>query len=68
MYSYRGINWSEVARTAFREEIRKIELADGIASRRESTGDDAGEIAEKVKQGAAEKHGKSGLHHREAFN
>jgi len=67
-YSYRRINWSEVARTAFTEELRKIELADGIASRRESTGDDAGEIGEKLKQVAAEGYGKSGLHHREAFN
>lgn len=68
MDGYRGISWCEVARTVFREEIRKIELADGIASRRESTEDDAGEIGEKVKQRPAERHGKSGLHHREAFN
>ncbi|QGA80194.1 hypothetical protein [Candidatus Nanohalobium constans] len=57
MEEHRQINWSEIAREAFREEIKKLELADSIASGSELTEDDVQEIGEKVKQGIAEKHG-----------
>ena len=51
------INWSEVAREAFKEEIERLELADSIASGSELTEEDVEEIGDKVKEGIAEKHG-----------
>lgn len=60
MDEHEKVNWSEIAREAFREEIRKIELADSIASRSELTEEDAEEIGEKIKQGLAERHGLNG--------
>jgi asparagine synthetase B (glutamine-hydrolysing) len=50
------MNWSEVARKAFEKELKKLELADSIASRSELTSEDVEEIGEKVKEGIAEKH------------
>ncbi len=57
MEKHGKINWSEIAREAFREEIKKLELADSISSESELTEDDVQEIGEKVKEGIAEKHG-----------
>jgi hypothetical protein len=57
MEEHGKINWSEIAREAFREEIKKLELADSIASGSEVAEEDVREIGEKVKQGIAEKHG-----------
>jgi ribosomal protein S12 methylthiotransferase accessory factor YcaO len=57
MEKHGKINWSEIARQAFREEIKKLELADSISSETELTEDDVQEIGEKVKEGIAEKHG-----------
>ena len=51
------INWSEIAREAFKKEIKKLELADAIASESELTDEDVEEISEKVEEGIAEKHG-----------
>jgi len=50
------MNWSEVARKAFEKELKKLELADSIASKSELTAEDVEEIGEKVKKGIAEKH------------
>lgn len=50
------MNWSEVARKAFEKELKKLELADSIASKSELTAEDVEEIGEKVKEGIAEKH------------
>lgn len=57
MDKHQKINWSEIARDAFRKELKKIELADSIASKSELTAEDAEEISEKVKEGIAERHG-----------
>lgn len=48
------INWSEVARQSMWEYIRKIEVADEIASRSELTEEEAEELGEKVKHDIAE--------------
>ena len=50
------MNWSEVARKAFEKELKKLELADSIASKSELTAEDVEEIGEKVKKGIAERH------------
>ncbi len=50
------MNWSEVARKAFEKELKKLELADSIASKNELTAEDVEEIGEKVKKGIAERH------------
>jgi ribosomal protein S12 methylthiotransferase accessory factor YcaO len=57
MDKHRKINWSEIARKAFREELKKIELADSIASKSELDAEDAEELGEKVKEGIADRHG-----------
>jgi hypothetical protein len=57
MDKHQKINWSEIAREAFRKELKKLELADSIASKSELTAEDAEEIGEKVKEGIAERHG-----------
>jgi hypothetical protein len=59
MDEHSKINWSEIAREAFRKELKKLELADSIASKSELTAEDAEEIGEKVKEGIAERHGLS---------
>lgn len=57
MEEHREINWSEIARKAFSEQIRKIELADALTSKSKLTKEGAKEIGEKIKKGIAEKHG-----------
>ena len=57
MDDHQEINWSEIAREAFRKELKKIELANSITSKSELTAEDAEEIGEKVKEGIAERHG-----------
>lgn len=57
MEEHGKINWSKIAREAFRKEVKKVEIADSIASESELTKEDAQEISEKVKEGIAEKHG-----------
>lgn len=50
------INWSEVARQSMWEYIRKIEVADEIASRSELTEIEAEALGEKVKHDIAERY------------
>lgn len=57
MNEHQKINWSEIAREAFRKELKKIELADSIASKSKLTEEDVKEIGDKVKEGIAERHG-----------
>jgi len=47
------INWSEVARQSMWEYVRKIELADEIASRSELTEDGAEELSTQLKANIA---------------
>lgn len=48
------INWSEVARQSMWEYVRKIEMADEIASKSELTEEDVEELSKKVKHDIAE--------------
>ncbi len=57
MEEHKEINWSEVARRAFNEQLRKVELADELTSGSKLTEEEAVEIGEKIKKGMAEKHG-----------
>lgn len=57
MEEHREVNWSEVARRAFTEHVRRIELADALASGSELTGEEVEEISRRVKKGIAERHG-----------
>lgn len=50
------INWSEVARQSMWEYVRKIEVADEIASESELTAEAAEELSKKVKHDIAERY------------
>lgn len=56
MEKHREINWSEIARKAFHQQLRKIELADKLVSESKLTKEEAKQIGEKIKKGIAEKH------------
>jgi hypothetical protein len=51
MKKHREMRWSEVARKAIVEEVKKIELMEKIASKSKLTMKDIEEINEKVKKG-----------------
>ena len=48
------INWSEVARRSMREYLRKLRVAEEIASESQLTEEDAAELGEAVKHAVAE--------------
>jgi hypothetical protein len=48
------INWSEVARQSMWEYVRKLELADEIASESQLTEEDVKQLSEDLKQDIAE--------------
>jgi len=49
MNKHLEINWSEVARQAFKEKASQIELLDAIASKSKLTEQDALELGKKIK-------------------
>jgi hypothetical protein len=51
MRKHREIRWSEIARQAITEQVRKLALMDGIASKSKLTMKDIEKINEKVKKG-----------------
>ena len=51
MSKHREIRWSEIARKAIVEQVRKLALMDKIASKSKLTMKDIEEINEKVKKG-----------------
>ena len=51
------MNWSEIARQAFREKASRIELLDAIAAKSKLTEKDALEIGRKVNKEIAKRHG-----------
>ena len=51
MKKHREMRWSEVARKAITEEVKKIELIEKIASKSKLTMKDIEEINEKIKKG-----------------
>ena len=57
MDDYGIINWSEVARLAFSERLKKLELTDALASESQLTEKDVEEIGKKIKREIAKKHG-----------
>lgn len=50
MNRHSEINWSEVARQAFKEKAAQLELLDSIASRSKLTEKDALELGRKIKK------------------
>lgn len=50
------INWSEVARQSMWEYVRKLRMADEIASRSELTEEEATTLSEDVKRDIAERY------------
>ncbi len=57
MEEHNEVNWSSIARKAFSKQLKKIEIAESIASESELTEKKAKEIGEKVKEDMAKKHG-----------
>ena len=53
------INWSAVAREAFKEKIDKLKLLEALTKDSELTAEDINKIGEKIKEGIAKKHGKA---------
>jgi len=51
MREHREIRWSEIARRALLDEIRKLALMDKISSKSKLTMKDIEEINEKIKRG-----------------
>ena len=57
MDEFKIMNWSEVAREAFKEKIVELRLLKQIASKSKLTEEDALEIAKKINAEIAKKHG-----------
>jgi hypothetical protein len=55
MKKHREMRWSEVARKAIVEEVKKIEMMEKIASKSKLTMKDIEEINEKIKKGIHDK-------------
>ena len=51
------INWSEVARRAFREQIEDLELLKKITAKSKATDSDIEQLSKKIKHGIATRHG-----------
>lgn len=49
------INWSAVARKAFEEKLREVEILKKIASKSKLTEKDAQELSKKINEGMARK-------------
>lgn len=56
MSAHEEVHWSAVIRQAVREHLRKLEIADAIASKSELTEEDVEELEALVKEGIAERH------------
>ena len=53
---YREVNWSAVIRRLLEEHLRKIEIAEAIASKSKLTQKDSDEIAKLIKKDMAKHH------------
>lgn len=49
------INWSAVARKAFEEKLKEVEILKKLASKSKLTAKDAQEISKKINEGMAKK-------------
>ncbi len=56
MDEFAVINWSEVAREAFAEQISKMELLKALTSKSKATDKDVEEITAKVRAGVWRRH------------
>jgi hypothetical protein len=61
MNKHPEMNWSEVARQAFKEKASQLELLDAIVSKSKLSKRDALEIGRKIKKGMWEKYKKGDL-------
>lgn len=52
------MNWSEVARQAWKEKIRQLELLNSLTAASKATDKDVDELAALIKKGIAKRHGK----------
>ena len=52
------INWSEVARQAWDEKARQLEMLDKLTGKNKTTEKDIAELAALLKKGMAKRHGK----------
>jgi hypothetical protein len=56
MDEFAVINWSEVAREAFAEQISKMELLRSLTSKSKATDKDVEELAKKIKAEVSKRH------------
>ncbi len=56
LQEHKEVNWSAVIRKALQEHLRKIRIAEAIASKSKLTEKDAEEIARKIKREMAKNH------------
>ncbi|MBU0530268.1 MAG: hypothetical protein ABIH52_00660 [Candidatus Aenigmatarchaeota archaeon] len=56
MQKHREVNWSEIARKAMREHLRKIHIANAIANKSKLTNEDVKELDKLIKEGMAKEH------------
>ena len=56
MDAYAIINWSEVAREAFAEQINKMELLKALTSKSKATDKDVEELTKKIKAKVWKRH------------
>ncbi|NYZ77009.1 hypothetical protein H0O02_01695 [Candidatus Micrarchaeota archaeon] len=59
MEEFAVINWSEVAREAFAEQISKMELLKSLTSKSKATKEDVKELSEKIKAAVWKRHEES---------
>lgn len=56
MDEYAIINWSEVARQAFAEQLKRLELLKAITSESKATEKDIVELSRKIRKGVRKRH------------
>ena len=57
LQKHKEVNWSEVMRRAMKDHLRKLHIADAIASKSKLTQKDIAELDKLVKKGIAQAHG-----------
>jgi hypothetical protein len=57
LQKHKEVNWSAVMRNAMLEHLRKIHIAEAIASKSKLTAKDVAELDKLVKKGIAKEHG-----------
>lgn len=57
LQKHKEVNWSEVTRKAMKDHLRKLHIAEAIASKSKFTQKDIDELDKMVKKGIAKEHG-----------